>query len=134
MSARESGRDGGRATPLPERVLGMVSAVVILALAGYLILRAVRSDGSPPEIVVEMSGVTAVGAGWLVEVEATNLGSAAAIELEIEGEMPGPGGSERRSVILDYLPPRSTRRGGLYFTGDPRTRPLTLRAVGFRAP
>lgn len=132
MSPRNSSDD--RRTPLAERILGAVSAAVIMVLMGFLVVRALANDGTPPDIVVEMSGVTQVGAAWLVEVEATNLGSAAATDLEIEGEMPGPGGSERRSIILEYVPAKSSRRGGLYFSGDPRTRPVTLRAVGYRAP
>ena len=123
-----------RPTPLAERILGAVSAAVIVVLMGYLVVRALENDGTPPDIIVELRGVTQVGAAWLVEVEATNLGSSPATDLEIEGEMPGPGGSERRSVVLEYVPAKSSRRGGLYFSGDPRTRPLTLRAVGFRAP
>jgi uncharacterized protein (TIGR02588 family) len=81
-----------------------------------------------------MRGVTQVGSGWLVEIEATNLGHSAASHLEILGELPAPGGVEQRSVVLDYVPPRSSRRGGLYFSGDPRARPLTLRAVGYQSP
>lgn len=132
-----SGRESAVATkgpPLAERIIGAVSAAVILGLMLFLGARALANNGTPPDIVVELRGVTQVGAGWLVEVEATNLGSAAATDLEIEGEMPAPGGSERRSVVLEYVPPRSSRRGGLYFTGDPRTRPLTLRALGYRSP
>ena len=123
-----------RPTPLAERILGALSAAVIVVLMGYLVVRALENDGTPPDIVVELRGVTQVGAAWLVEVEATNLGSSPATDLEIEGEMPGPGGTERRSVVLEYVPAKSSRRGGLYFSGDPRTRPLTLRAVGFRSP
>lgn len=132
-----SGREPAAATkgpPLAERIIGAVSAAVILGLMAFLGVRALANNGTPPDIVVELRGVTQVGAGWLVEVEATNLGSSAATDVEIEGEMPAPGGSERRSVVLEYVPPRSTRRGGLYFTGDPRTRPLTLRALGYRSP
>lgn len=132
MSAAQSA--DRRPTPLAERILGAVSAAVIVVLMGYLVARAVANDGTPPDIVVELRGVTQVGTAWLVEVEATNLGSSPATDLEIEGEMPGPGGSERRSIVLEYVPAKSSRRGGLYFSGDPRTRPLTLRAVGFRAP
>lgn len=132
MSAPQSA--DRRRTPFAERILGAVSAAVIVVLMGYLVVRALANDGTPPDIVVELRGVTQVGAAWLVEVEATNLGSSPATDLEIEGEMPGPGGSERRSVVLEYVPAKSSRRGGLYFSGDPRTRPLTLRAVGFRAP
>lgn len=129
-----AGRSGGTAIPLAERIVGAVSAVVILGLMGFLVVRALGNDGGPPDIVVEMHSVTQAGTGWLVEFDVTNLGSSGAAHLEIAGEIPGPAGTERQSVILDYVPPRSTRRGGLWFTGDPRTRPLTLRAVGYQSP
>lgn len=134
MSRREAAATSGAHQPLAERVIGAVSAVVILGLMVFLAARALGSDGAPPDIVVEMRSVSPTGGAWLVEFEATNLGDLPATDLEIEGEMPGPGGLERRSVVLEFVPPRSSRRAGLYFTGDPRTRPLTLRALGYRLP
>ena len=129
-----AGSSGAASIPLAEKIVGAVSAAVVLGLMGFLAVRAAGNDGTPPDIVVEMRGVTQVGTGWLVEIEATNLGHAGAAHLEIVGELPAAGGAERRSVILDYVPPRSSRRGGLYFTGDPRSRPLALRAVGYQSP
>jgi uncharacterized protein (TIGR02588 family) len=129
-----AGPNAGARIPLAERIIGAVSAAVIVGLMAFLTVRALGNDGTPPDIVVEMHSVTQAGAGWLVEIAATNLGHTGATHLEIEGELPGTAGIERRSVVLDYVPPRSTRHGGLYFTGDPRARPLTLRAVGYQSP
>ncbi|HEU5050698.1 MAG TPA: hypothetical protein VFU00_10265 [Gemmatimonadales bacterium] len=134
MTARTPGSESSSAIPLPERILGAASGVVILALIVYLAIRALANDGMPPDIHVRMTGVTQVPSGWLVEIEATNRGSAAAVELEIEAELEGPAGTERRSIMFDYVPPRASRRGGLFFTGDPRARPVVLRAAGFRTP
>ena len=122
------------AIPLSERVIGIGSAVSVLALIGFLAVQAVGNHGTPPDVMVELAGVSRSAAGWLVQVEATNLGEQPAADVEVEGTLPGAGGEERRSVTFDYLPAGSTRRAGLYFTGDPRSRPLTLRAVGFRRP
>ena len=132
MSAGRSSEQSG--IPLAEKVIGALSAAVILGLMAFLAVRALGNDRSPPDIVVEMRAVTQVGTGWLVQVEATNLGHSAAAHLEIVGELPAAGGVEQRSVVLDYVPPRSSRQAGLYFTGDPRARPLTLRAVGYQSP
>jgi uncharacterized protein (TIGR02588 family) len=38
------------------------------------------------------------------------------------------------SVILDYIPGRSAREGGLFFTQDPQAENLVLRASGFANP
>ncbi|HEU4828886.1 MAG TPA: hypothetical protein VFT04_06805 [Gemmatimonadales bacterium] len=134
MSPEQAGAARNERIPLVEKVIGALSAIVVLGLMAFLAARALGNDGAPPDIVVEMRGVTQSGAGWLVEVEVTNLGSTAASNLEVEGEMPAAGGTERRSVLLDYVPAQSSRRAGLFFTGDPRTRPITLRAVGYRSP
>jgi uncharacterized protein (TIGR02588 family) len=37
-------------------------------------------------------------------------------------------------AVLDYVPPRSGREGGLWFAGDPRAGRLTLRATGYAEP
>jgi len=37
-------------------------------------------------------------------------------------------------VVLDYLPPRSDRAGGLLFESDPRAGALRLRAKGYANP
>ena len=134
MSPEKASGTGNGSIPLAEKIVGAVSAAVILALMAFLTVRALGNDGTPPDIVVEMRSVTQSGPGWLVESEATTLGSSAASDLEIEGEMPAPGGAERHSVTFDFVPARSTRRAGLFFAGDPRTRPITLRAVGYRSP
>jgi uncharacterized protein (TIGR02588 family) len=36
--------------------------------------------------------------------------------------------------VLDYVPPRSSREGGLWFSRDPRAGRLTLRATGYAEP
>ena len=35
---------------------------------------------------------------------------------------------------IDYVPGHSVRQGGLFFTRDPRTGHLSLRARGYSAP
>ena len=73
--------------------------------------------------------------GYLVQFRAFNQGGAAAAELMIEGEATGPDGStEASEAVLDYVPARSSREGGLWFSGDPRAGQLTLRATGYAEP
>jgi uncharacterized protein (TIGR02588 family) len=44
------------------------------------------------------------------------------------------GAPEVSSVILDYIPGQSAREGGLFFTQDPRSGNLVLRASGYAKP
>ena len=51
-----------------------------------------------------------------------------------EGILSGGGADETSRVVFDYVPGHSVRQGGLFFTRDPRTGHLTLRARGYSAP
>ena len=73
--------------------------------------------------------------GYLVQFRASNQGGSAAAELTIEGQLTGPDGdTEASEAVLDYLPPRSDREGGLVFSRDPRVGQLSLRAKGYAKP
>ena len=70
-----------------------------------------------------------------MQFRAFNQGGSAAAELTIEGELISPDGSaETSEAVLDYVPARSSREGGLWFSGDPRAGQLTLRATGYADP
>ena len=67
--------------------------------------------------------------------QAQNAGGAAAAQVRIEGTLSAGGQApETSSVILDYIPGHSAREGGLFFTQDPQSGNLTLRALGFTKP
>lgn len=76
-------------------------------------------------------------AGFVVEVTAVNRsgGSAAAVEVEVEGAlMSGDAAIETSSLIFDYVPGRAERKGGLFFTQDPRRHRFAVRALGYQEP
>lgn len=134
MSHARGRNSGAGQIPLAERILGVVSAAIVLALAGFLVVKALGNNGGAPEVSVEVVRISEAGGGWLVELEATNNGEAPASDVEIEGRLEGPEGAESGSIAFDQLPSRSSRRGGIWFTENPRTRRLSLRAVGYRVP
>jgi uncharacterized protein (TIGR02588 family) len=79
--------------------------------------------------------VTPTRNGYVVTFRATNQGDVTAADLMVEGELlSGAEIVERSSAALSYVPPRSQRLGGLFFTRDPRTLDLKLRATGYEQP
>ena len=74
--------------------------------------------------------------GYLVQFRAFNQGGSAAAELTIEGgaRQVRTASTETSEAVLDYVPARSGREGGLWFSGDPRAGRLTLRATGYAEP
>jgi uncharacterized protein (TIGR02588 family) len=72
---------------------------------------------------------------FLVRVQAVNESRATAAALRVEGTLRrGSDLVERSELEFDYLPGRSSREGGLFFTADPRGLQLELAARSYRAP
>jgi uncharacterized protein (TIGR02588 family) len=131
----EPHRTSGQATPLLEWVVGGLGAVLVGGAIAYLVYHSLSRDGTPPDVRVVAEHVLDLQNGYLVQFRAFNRGGSAAAELTIEGELAGPDGTtEVSEVVLDYLPPRSGREGGLVFSRDPRAGQLSLRAKGYATP
>lgn len=124
MSARKS-----QPIPTAEWVVAALGLILTLALLGFLLRSALDGSRRPPDISVAVDSVVRQNSGWLAFVTATNAGDATAADVTLEGAIDG--GSQPSSVVLDYLPPRSSRGAVLMFPSDPTGR-LTVRATGFR--
>lgn len=114
-----------------------VAALGVALLAGALVVlgrAAIAGSDRPAEVTVAVDTVVAGRGGWLVRFRAENAGDATAADLTVRGVVAGAAGdSVVREARVDYLPGRSTRRGGLFFPGDPRGG-LRLEALGYRDP
>lgn len=124
MSARKS-----QPIPTAEWVVAALGLSLTLALLGFLLRSALNGPRRPPDISVAVDSVVHQSSGWLAFVTAANAGDATAADVTLEGAIDG--GSQRSSVVLDYLPPRSSRSAVLLFSSDPTGR-LSVRATGFR--
>ena len=121
--------------PRAEWLAAAVGVLLLLGSIGVVVRQAVVSRGSPPVLELRASQATKAGSYWLVRVDAANRGERTAAGLEITGTLRF-GGSvvEESRATIDYLPPRSRRSAGLYFTKDPRTASLELRPTGYQDP
>jgi uncharacterized protein (TIGR02588 family) len=126
---------GAPNTPLAEWIVAGASAILVLAVVGFLVYEGVNTPETPPEVTVEADSVLAVGPGYLVLFRAINAGHGTAAQVVVEGALEGEGGRvEVSETTLDYVPPAALVRGGLYFERDPRRLKLKLRAHGYRDP
>jgi uncharacterized protein (TIGR02588 family) len=118
-----------------EWAIAGVGLVILLSMLAYLISRARGGHTSPPSIVITTDSVTRSAGGFLVSFSASNRGGRTAAAVQIEGTLASPDSViEQSMATLDYLPARSHRTGGLFFTVDPRQHRLSLRATGFATP
>jgi uncharacterized protein (TIGR02588 family) len=140
-SERNAAADGARdrpperAIPLLEWIVGGLGALLVTAAIADLVYNAFTRGEAPPDFRVEAERVLDLQNAYLVQFRAFNQGGSAAAAVTIEGELVGPDGTaEVSEVVLDYLPPRSDREGGLLFESDPRAGELSLRAKGYVKP
>jgi uncharacterized protein (TIGR02588 family) len=116
--------------PLLEWIASAIGLMLVLGVMGT-IARAAFDAGADlaPELAVTATRVRRSGAGFLLEFEARNLSPATAAQVSVEGKLPSGATS---TATIDYVPGRSTRRGGLLFAEDPRG--AELRALGYQTP
>ena len=131
---------GGSAKPRPgaavEWIAGAVGLVLTLALLGFIGWRALTGDGhSPPELELRVERVVRAGDAYVAQFVVHNRAEQTAEGVEIEGKLSGGTGEpETSTATFDYIPGGSAVRGGLYFSSDPRTGDLRLRALGHTRP
>lgn len=112
--------------------LGLVLAVGGI---GYLLWDGMTGGSQPPAVQVEMRGIVDRQPGYTVEFRASNRSGNTAASVVIEGELRRDGETiESSETTFDYIPGRSQRRGGLYFSNDPRQFELQLRPKGYVDP
>jgi uncharacterized protein (TIGR02588 family) len=127
----------GAYQPIPavEWLVAVLGLLLVVGAVAFLTVDALRGTDRPPIIVVRADTTVALeGGGWLVRFTAENRGRETAAEVGIAGELRDGADTETSRATLDYLPGRSSRRGGLFFRRDPRAATLELRAEGYRAP
>ena len=129
-----SGSSRPTASPLEWGVAGL-STLLVLGAVGFLLHDAARGSPSHPRIAIEVDTVVRAGQGYLVEFRAWNHGQTTAAGLLIEGEIRSDTGTvEKSEVTIDYVPSEGMRRGGLFFTHDPRRNRLEIRPKGYDRP
>lgn len=116
--------------PLLEWIAAAVGLILALAVMAVIARDAFNgSAGMTPDIQVVAVRAQPAASGWVVEFEARNLSPVTAAQVEIEGKLPD---GETVTATIDYVPGRSSRRGGLFFSNEPRG--LELRPLGYQDP
>lgn len=116
--------------PLLEWVASALGLILTVGVMAVIARDAFASSADlAPDLTVTATRVRQVRAGFLLEFEARNLSPITAAQVTIEGKLPG---GETSTATIDYLPGRSSRRGGLFFGEEPRG--VELRPLGFQDP
>lgn len=119
--------------PAIEWVMAALGLLLLIA-AIVVIVRDEVHSGRPPVITIRVGPIHQADARWLVTFEAHNDGDAPAADLLIQAVLAVGDSTESADAQLDYLPARSRRGGGVFFSRDPRAGRLTLSPVSYRDP
>ena len=111
-----------------------ISAAMILAITGYLLLEGTRADEpADPQVTLRISEARASGTSWLVPAEVVNTGGVATVALVVEATAIVDGEMETSEVTLDYVAGGSVVELEFAFSGPP-DEPPEARVVGYQLP
>jgi len=120
-----------------EWVAAGVGLVALLVVTGTLLFEAITQDGLPPTLSVQTGETAQQDDGiFHVPVRLRNAGHSTAAGILVEGQLRDEEGEtvEEAQFELEYLPPESSRQGGLYFINNPHDYELTVIPRGYRNP
>ena len=122
-------------TPVSEWIFAGVGLILVVGVVGFLMYQAVTENPSSPDVTVQVESVITLRSGYLVKIKITNHGDATAAGLIVEGELrKGEEQIELSRTEIDYAPAHAEKRGGLFFSQDPRRGELRVRALGYEEP
>lgn len=135
QSTQNNGERRHIVTSLWEWVVAAIGLLLVVGSIGFMVYEGIWGDHSPPAVRIQLDSIAATENGYLVRFRATNSGGSTAEGLTIEGQLSKDDQNvETTETTLDYLPSHSVRKGGLFFTRDPRQFELSIRALGYEEP
>ncbi len=121
-------------TPVLERLMGALGALVLLGVCGALAWDAWRGEGRPAAFAFRVLEVAPGERGrHLVRFEVENVGDRTAERLAVRGRLAAEPPEEAR-LIVDFLAAGERREGAFLFAADPAAFPLDLAAESFSEP
>ncbi len=122
-------------TPLLEWTFAILGGLIVSGLILYNIFDAWQDNGSAPEIQIQADSPIRQTRGFLIPIKALNQGGSSAAGVVIEGVLrDGDKDVETSQVTFDYVPAHSTKEGGLFFSRNPQSLELEIRALGYQEP
>lgn len=117
-----------------EWLTGLVSAVIVLAVIGWIAKDAFTDQDTTPDLAATVVTTEQRSNGFQVSFEVSNGASATASQVTVQGEiLDGSHVVEKASTVLDYVPGKSKARGGMIFKNDPTGR-IALHVSAFNEP
>ena len=111
------------------------SALLIAAIAGFLVVDGLTAEGSPPAptVTIDRDAAYEVEGAWFVPATVRNDGDAAAEAVLLRATATVGGEEEESELTVDYLPAGTDVHMTFAFSGEPDGE-VSVRPIGFRLP
>lgn len=116
--------------PPAEWVVASLGLILVCVCLGVLLFKAFKVDNTAPEISFNVEQIVAQNGGALVLAKVSNTGGKTVTGLEIKGSA----GDEERDAEIDFLPARSSRKFGMFFSSVPSKESVHFSAGGYQQP
>jgi uncharacterized protein (TIGR02588 family) len=121
--------------PTLEWVIGGIGFLIVAGVLGFFLYAAISDQQPLPDVKFSVDEVVQVRSGYLVRITASNEGGLTAEGVIVEGELRrGAESIEQSRTVIEYLPSRSKKRIGLFFSQDPERFELKIRSHGYEEP
>ena len=132
----EQGSEDKHANPtIWEWMVAAVGLALVAATIGFMLYKAIWGMHPSPDLTIQVGNISAQKDEYLVNFRVVNHGGGTAEGVVVEGELTAEGLSlEKAQTTIEYLPPHSEKKGGLFFSQNPRQGTLKLRALGYQQP
>lgn len=125
----------GRSIPISEWITASIGVVLVATSIAILVHSAMTSPNPAPRLSIRVASIEKAGEEFLVILEVGNEGGSTAADARIEAELRLDGVAvEHGETTLDFVPPKSKRRAGVFFSRQPTVDHLNLRVAGYREP
>jgi uncharacterized protein (TIGR02588 family) len=136
MTKTEQGRHKERQDPhWIEWLTGLVSAVLIAAMLGWLGWEAFTRHATPPDLSIQILATEKATAGHRITFDVYNTATTTAAAVTVIGRLTeGERVIEENHVIFDYVAAESKSTGAILFKNDPAGRTVDIRPAGYTDP
>lgn len=136
MTKSEQGRHRERQDPhWIEWLTGLVSALLVAAMLGWLTWEAFTRESIPPDLVVTVLTTEKTSSGHRVAFDIYNTATITAAAVTVVGRLrEGDRVIEEGDVTFDYVAAESKSTGAILFRNDPAGRSVDIHPAGYTDP
>ncbi len=136
MTKSEQGRHRERQDPhWIEWLTGIVSALLVAAMLGWLTWEAFTRQATPPDLVVTVLTTEKTTAGHRVAFDIYNTATTTAAAVTVIGRLTdGDRVIEENDVTFDYVAAESKSNGAILFQNDPAGHTVDIHPAGYTDP